>query len=289
MSFTFTKFLEELLHGSIAGLSMVLICHPADTLKTRRQLEPFKYKDMILRMIRKEGFLSFYKGVMSPTMSMPLFKSVIFSTYKMSLLKIQSEGWFAYNQDIQIGIAAFISGFVNSFVCGPKDLFKVKLQIQKGEKDRLYSGYMDILKKTYRISGPKNVFQGSFITVFREVSGYPVNFIYYERILRYFGRGDRNNTNYFHQFLAGGISGTMAWVVSFPFDIVKTRIQSYELNNSVKLFNRFQILREFRNVYRCSGLLGFYQGFSIFLMRSFLGNGMGYSIWNWCQYNLNFA
>lgn len=148
MSFTWQKFAEELLHGSLSGLSIVLISHPSDTLKTRKQIESFRYRDMIWKMVRKEGILSFYKGVLSPMMSMPMFKSVIFCAYKMSLVKIEQEGWLVHSRDLQVGLAGFISGFCNSFVCGPKDLFKVKLQIQKDNRKSYSAGYADIFWKT---------------------------------------------------------------------------------------------------------------------------------------------
>ena len=286
---TFKKFLEELLHGSISGLSLVIIAHPVDTLKVRKQIETFKYKDMIMSMIKKEGPLSFYKGVLSPMFSMPMFKSVIFSTYKMSLIKFEEEGWFKGQRDLQVGLASFASGFLNSFICGPKDLFKTKLQVQQGKKTRLYTGYMDILRKTYRVSGYRAVFQGTGVTIWRDALSYPVNFIYYEKLLRYYGNGDRNNTNFFHQFMAGGISGSLSWICIFPLDVVKSRFQAYNLKSQVKIFNNFQIARELKKIYRQNGIPGLYYGMSIYFVRAFIGNGVAFSVWNWCQKNLKFA
>ena len=114
MGFTLKKLAEELLHGCISGLSMVIISHPSDTLKTRKQIETFKYSQMIMSMIRKEGILSFYKGVISPMFSMPMFKAVIFSSYKLSLDEFERYKSFNNNRDVQVLVAGFISGFLNS-------------------------------------------------------------------------------------------------------------------------------------------------------------------------------
>jgi solute carrier family 25 carnitine/acylcarnitine transporter 20/29 len=286
MGFSLKKVAEELLHGSLSGLSMVIICHPVDTLKTRKQIETFKYNQMIMRMIRKEGILSFYKGVLSPMISMPMFKSVIFCAYKLTLVEFENNKSFNNNRDIQVGVAGFVSGFLNSFVCGPKDLFKVKLQVQKGKKNLYYTSYWDIMKKIYKVSGYRAVFQGTAATLWRDSISYPVSFVVYERMLRYFGKGDRNNTNNMHQFLAGAMSGTVSWFVIFPFDVVKSRIQSYELKERVKLFNRFQIYRELKRIYRQNGINGLFHGMSIYFVRSFFGNGIAFLVWNWCQKNL---
>ena len=288
MGFSIKKLAEELLHGSLSGLSMVIISHPADTLKTRKQIETFKYNQMIMSMIRKEGILSFYKGVISPMFSMPMFKAVIFSSYKLSLDEFEKYKSFNNHRETQIFVAGFISGFLNSFVCGPKDLFKVKLQVQKGKKNLYYTSYWDILKKIYRVSGARAVFQGTAATIFRDGISYPISFIVYERVLNYYGKGDRNNTTHFHHFMGGAASGTVSWIVIFPFDVVKSRIQSYELKERVKMFNRFQIYRELRKIYRQNGVNGLFNGMSIYFIRAFFGNGVAFMVWNWCQHNLRF-
>ena len=288
-SFTFMQFLEELLHGSISGLSLVVIAHPADTLKVRKQIETFKYREMIMKMIKKEGIFSFYKGVISPMFSMPMFKSVIFSTYKMTLIKLEEERILMGYRDLQVTIAGFLSGFFNSFVCGPKDLFKTKFQVQTASKNKMYNSYIDVMRKIYRISGPRALLQGTACTMFRDGISYPVHFVYYEKLLRYFGNGDRDNINFFELFFAAGASGMLSWVVVFPFDVVKTRVQAINLTSKVKVFNNFQIYREMKKIYRGHGIQGLYHGMSIYIIRGFFGNGVAFTVWDWCQRNLNFA
>jgi solute carrier family 25 carnitine/acylcarnitine transporter 20/29 len=289
MGFTLKEVAVELLHGSLSGLSLVLICHPADTLKTRRQLETFRYPDMIKRMIKKEGIFSFYKGVLSPMISMPMFKSVIFCSYKLSLLHFERNKWFDYNRDLQVGVAGLISGFLNSFVCGPKDLFKVKLQLQKDKKTKKYNGYYDIYMKTFKISGFRNIFQGTLITILRESLGYPVAFVLYEKVLRYYGNGNKDNTTFIHHFIGGAVSGVISWVFIFPFDVVKSRIQALELTTKVKIFNNYQILSIFKSIYRKEGIRGLYNGMGIYMIRGFFGSGIAYAVWNWLQLNMNFG
>ena len=286
---TFRKFLQELVHGSISGLSLVAIAHPVDTLKVRKQVETFKYSEMIWNMIRKEGPLSFYKGVLSPMVSMPAFKSVLFCSYKLTLIKLEEDGIFKNNRDLQVGVASFVSGLVNSFVCGPTDLFKTKLQIQKDKKTRLYTGYYDIFKKTYKVSGYRGIFQGTGVTIYRDALGYPVHFIYYEKLLRYYGNGDRYKTNFLHHFLAGGISGVMCWVAVFPFDVVKSQIQAQNLTTRVKFFNNNQVFRDMFKIYRYNGVSALFHGMSIYFVRAFFGNGFCLAVWDWCQKNFKFA
>lgn len=289
MASSIAKFLEELLHGTIAGLSMVVVSHPVDTIKTRKQMETFRYHEMIRSMIRREGPLSFYKGVLSPAISLPLLKSVLYATYKTCLVQLKKERWFEQSPETQIAVASVLGGFVSALVVGPSDLFKVKLQIQRGRRDKVYSGYWDCFQKIRRVSGLRGVTQGLGVTILRDCISYPVHFIYYERVLEYYGNGDRNDTNNLHQFIAGAVSGTMAWTIIFPLDVVKSQMQGYTLKKNVRAFNNFQIARELRKVYRLHGILGFYHGLGIYMGRAFFGSGIAFMVWNWCQQNMKFV
>lgn len=64
-----------------------------------------------------------------------------------------------------------------------------------------------------------------------------------------------------------GVAGQASWVVSYPFDIVKTQIQCVE--------NRRVPMREVvRSIYATEGVLGFFKGLSPTLARSFFVNGI---------------
>ena len=83
---------------------------------------------VILNTIKKEGPLAFYKGISSPLMSLPLINAIVFGTYSTtkSILS-NNQHVFGLSEFQTITIAAFLSGFLNSFVCSPIELFKTKL------------------------------------------------------------------------------------------------------------------------------------------------------------------
>jgi solute carrier family 25 carnitine/acylcarnitine transporter 20/29 len=286
MGFSFLKVVEELLHGAIAGLSIVFISHPIDTLKTRRQVETFLYKDMIRKMIKNEGIMSFYKGVLSPLVSMPLFKAIIYSSYNLCLTSLNDHNIFRDNVNMQVAISGTFSGFITSFICGPTELFKVKMQVQKGMKNRVYTGYWDIFSKIWRVSGYRCIFQGQWATILRDGIGYPINFWMYDYMARYFGNGDKKNATYFHLFIAGMVSGGMSWLPVYPFDVVKSQINSYVLKERVKVFNNFQVWKMLRRIHARDGVKGLYHGFGIYFVRAFPANGLAFAVWSWCQDNI---
>ena len=75
---------EELFYGSIAGVTICLIGHPFDTLKTRMQVQKNGLMETFKTLIRKEGFFSLYKGLTSPLYTVPLLNAVVFGAYSIS-------------------------------------------------------------------------------------------------------------------------------------------------------------------------------------------------------------
>ena len=69
-----------------------------------------------------------------------------------------------------------------------------------------------------------------------------------------------------HPFLAGGFAGVSSWVFSYPFDTIKTRLQSGEYNNWRK------------SIYK--GKL--FSGINIAIFRAFLVNSISF----WMYENL---
>lgn len=76
--------------------------------------------------------------------------------------------------------------------------------------------------------------------------------------------------------LAGALAGVVSWIVTFPFDVVKTRIQSVELAlvSQTHAANSLATQHPFRSTlstivysYRSEGLVVFFRGLSPTLIR----------------------
>ncbi len=66
-------------------------------------------------------------------------------------------------------------------------------------------------------------------------------------------------------FIAGGIGGTCYWAFNYPFDYVKTLMQTDNLANP----KYKSMMQCFRDSYKAHGLGGFFKGYLICMMRSF--------------------
>lgn len=79
------------------------------------------------------------------------------------------------------------------------------------------------------------------------------------------GITDKKNLPFYVPFIAGGVGGTSYWIFNYPFDYVKTLMQSDKLGN----FRYKGMIDCFSQQYRENGWRTFYKGYLICLMRSF--------------------
>jgi hypothetical protein len=78
-----------------------------------------------------------------------------------------------------------------------------------------------------KTEGLRGIFRGLGTTICREVPGFGIYFFAYELMTRSAGDNDepRPPISTIHMMLAGGVSGTLSWILTYPIDVVKSRLQ----------------------------------------------------------------
>jgi len=127
----------------------------------------------------------------------------------------------------------FLSGCFSGIFISPfiqvSEYWKINAQMQK----KIYFKYFYI---------------GSCSTLIRESIGSSIYFGGYHYL---------RNDNEFSSFLAGAISGMLSWCITYPIDVIKTRVQQHP---HISYNSAFKIGR-------------LYNGVSITLLRGFIVNG----------------
>ncbi|XP_069674023.1 mitochondrial basic amino acids transporter isoform X1 [Periplaneta americana] len=209
----------DFIAGCLGGCAGVLVGHPFDTVKVRLQTQDFRnpqYKgaiDCLTNTLKKESVSGLYKGMSSPLAGVAVVNAIVFGVYGHCQRHLPQPD--ALSSHFMAGAAA---GLVQSFVCCPMELVKTRLQLQG---QHCYNGPLHCLAQVAKTEGVRGVFRGLGTTICREVPGFGTYFLAYEFLTR--SAGAPVSTAY--MLLAGGLSGTLSWVLTYPIDVVKSRLQ----------------------------------------------------------------
>ncbi|PVV03896.1 hypothetical protein BB560_001603 [Smittium megazygosporum] len=270
-------FVREFVSGTVGGWALVVVGHPFDTIKVRIQTQPSPpiYKnaiDCLQKTVSKEGFSGLYKGAASPLLGIGFCNAIVFTSngFFKKLLADQNNTTPDQLSLANKALAGSLAGFAMALLNCPVELLKVKLQVQTDKK--LYSGVIDCGVKSVREHGFRALFRGLPITIMRDMPALGCYFGTYEFCKLYSTRFSSLSTpqgspSQFAMFMSGGIAGVVSWLLSYPLDMLKSRMQ---MNYTYKsLGHTFSAMR---TEAQSRGYSIFYKGLAPTLARAFPAN-----------------
>uniref|UniRef100_A0A6B2LDL2 Mitochondrial carrier protein n=1 Tax=Arcella intermedia TaxID=1963864 RepID=A0A6B2LDL2_9EUKA len=233
---------------------------PFDFIKVRMQNSASEIKIIptILQTYRNEGLAAFYKGLLPPLLGEGLINSVWFGTYAAVSALLQTDR----TKDltfIQGCIGGAASGVTGSFVYGPVDLIKVRVQMST-ERGSARKKPLQIISQIYKAEGIKGFTRGLWPTIIREVPSTSVYFGFYN-FLKTSITAKLGSFPAIAQIVSGGTAGALSWAAIYPVDVIKTRMQTTSQFSSTA--------QCVRHVWHNEGLPAFFKGLTPCLVRSF--------------------
>eukprot|EP00092_Neocalanus_flemingeri_P001043 GFUD01001113.1.p1 GENE.GFUD01001113.1~~GFUD01001113.1.p1 ORF type:complete len:432 (+),score=63.12 GFUD01001113.1:46-1341(+) len=202
--------------GCLGGAAGVLSCYPLDTVKVRIQTQDMArgklYRgtfDCVMKIAKKEGARSLYRGVSCPLFGVAGVSALTFSAYGNVLGLLQHQ-----DSILSVSIAGSAAGLMQSFIVSPMELLKIQMQVC-GK-----TGISDAVRSIYADAGLGGFSRGLGLTILREVPALGIYLASYELFLRKFGDSNVGI------LMSGGISGILSCSVTFPQDVIKTRLQA---------------------------------------------------------------
>ncbi|XP_034242765.1 mitochondrial basic amino acids transporter-like [Thrips palmi] len=267
--------------GCVGGCAGVLVGHPFDTVKVRLQTQdPVRPRyagtlHCLRTMVKEESVRGLYKGVTSPLAGVSLVNALVFGVYGNAQRHLEAAaGGPSLTAHALAGGAA---GAVQSVACSPVELAKTRLQLQGGGNGLpgggQYTGPVDCLQQVWRSEGVRGVFRGFWPTLAREVPAFSVYFASYE----WMTRGDVQVPTW-RLLLAGGMAGTISWVITYPVDVVKSRVQADGANGSPRYQGALHCLRVSLSA---EGPAFLFRGLSSTILRAFPTNAATFAAVAW--------
>lgn len=269
--------------GAIGGTACVLSGQPFDTTKVKMQTFPTTYRGFthcFVSTCRSGGLQGLYKGTTPALIANITENAVLFLSYGLCqdvvrFLSRMDRG--AELSDIQKASAGSLASIFSATAICPTELVKCRLQamhemeaagkIATGTKSTVWSVVKSVLKE----KGPLGLYQGLSSTIVREIPGYFCFFGAYElcrtTFAKYMGT-DKEGIGMLPLMFSGGFGGACLWLVVFPIDCVKSRIQVHSLAGRQEGF-----MKSFRAIVRNEGFGALYSGLTPTMIRTFPANG----------------
>ncbi len=160
------------------------------------------------------------------------------------------------------------AGILCTILCAPFDVAKVRLQIQGSLGVQKYSGgVLSIMKGIYREEGARGLFKGLGPALLTVPLFWGVYWPMYEGMKSYCLREFPDTHAHYSHFTAAVVAGIVGDVITNPFWMTRTRIQTLILHQERHLSTNISTWEMMKTIYRQEGFLAFYQG----LTASFLG------------------
>jgi solute carrier family 25 carnitine/acylcarnitine transporter 20/29 len=156
----------------------------------------------------------------------------------------------------------------NTVLSAPIEHVRIRLQTQPHGAGRLYSGPLDCIRKLSHEGVLSGLYRGGAVTILREAQAYGVWFLTYEFLMNADAERNkikRDQISTPKVAFYGGLAGEMLWLASYPFDVVKSKMQTDGFKDKMKYKN----MRDcFAQTYRLEGLRGFWKGIFPTLLRA---------------------
>ena len=207
----------------------------------------------------------YYKGVTSPVIGVSIQNAFLFGIQRFTRTYLDQSitGEF---------LAGTFTGALQTVLSSPVEMTKIRLQMQNvgtrsTKETRKYKGPVDVLLKMYSEEGIRGPGRGYLVTLIRDAPGYGFYFASYAWMCQALTPKDTsvNDLSIPRLLLAGGVCGAGSWVVIYPIDIIKTRVQA----------EGFQPVGRYRNYAHCvrecleeGGLRTFTRGLNTTVIRS---------------------
>ncbi|KAI1346028.1 mitochondrial carrier domain-containing protein [Xylaria sp. FL0043] len=274
---------KDLFAGAVGGIAQVLIGQPFDIVKVRLQTTT-QYSSALnaaTTIYAKEGPLAFYKGTLTPLLGIGACVSIQFGAFGYAKRYFETVNNNNNNKngigkkDLSYGqyyAAGAFAGIANSIISGPIEHVRIRLQTQPHGAARLYSGPLDCVRK---LSNPttgggilRGLYRGEAVTVIREAQAYGMWFLAFEWMMNADAARNgvsRNEVPAYKVALYGGLAGEALWLGSYPFDVVKSKMQTDGFGPDM----RYKSMRDcFAQTWRAEGMRGFWKGVGPTLLRA---------------------
>ncbi len=286
--------LREPIGGAFAGIVGTGLGYPFDSVKTRMQTTGSRSITQAVGFILAEnGVRGLYKGMTSPLLALTILNTLNFSSYAYfcSNLGVSPSTNLKYGEDDKemfewrYGLAASFVGPLASTVSTPFELVKTQMQLLKKhiadgiapEGAKKVTGSFTMARHLITQYGWTSLYRGHVVNTLREMVFLSTYFSVYEHS-RLVIQQSLHMGEHLAIPVAGGLSGALGWLLSFPLDNIKSNIQGAPfLSRGGEFLKPNNFVEIGKNLLKTRGIIGLYSGVAPSIMRAFIVSASRFS------------
>lgn len=223
-----TSMTSSFIAGCVGGISGLVVSYPFDTLKVRIQTHPGHYSSAVhcfKSMVKKEGAMSLYRGVLAPAVGYGAINSVAFGVNN-AFMRQKPNGW-----DVWPMVAGFAAGLSSGFVRAPVERVKTVMQHSIASRAPYPSSFHCAIDLVRSHGFVKGIMPGVVSTVIREACQYAVYFPIFlyskHAMVKVLGANSIDELPPIAIAGAGAIAGAAQWLPPlYSLDVIKSRVQA---------------------------------------------------------------
>ncbi|KAB8071337.1 mitochondrial carrier domain-containing protein [Aspergillus leporis] len=265
------RTIKDLGAGAAGGIAQVLL----DIVKVRLQTttQYANALDCASKILKNEGPSAFYKGTLTPLIGIGACVSVQFGAFHEARRRLEELNKKKYaDSSLSYGqyyMAGGFAGLTNSVLSGPIEHIRIRMQTQPHGAGRLYNGPIDCIRKLSAQGGVlRGLYRGQNVTYLREIQAYGMWFLTFEILMNLDAKRNnikREDISSLKVATYGGLAGEALWLSSYPFDVVKSKMQC----DGFGAQQQFKSMTDcFKKTYAAEGFAGFWKGLGPTLLRA---------------------
>lgn len=294
--------LVHLAAGGVGGTAGALLTCPLEVIKTRLQssvpvfrpvaclpgnmsmslamdtcMKPAGILACTRHIIQTEGISSLFRGLGPNLVGVAPARAIYFTVYANTKSFLNNCGVVPRDSSFVHMISGLSAGVASSTTTSPIWVIKTRLQLDNRLMNRF--GIQDCIREIYSTDGLKGFYRGLSASYFG-VSETVIHLVIYERIKARInswsnvskGYGNKPGLRHFFEYmLAAGISKSIACTLTYPHEVVRTRLRQHEIDGQRRYRSFLQTLIK---VAAEEGPRGLYGGLTTQLFRQIPNTGV---------------
>jgi len=239
-------------------------------------------------ILRKEGFLSFWKGNMTSVVHRFPYSAINFTVYEKMRAVLRGMTPDGVETPALRLVAGALGGGVATAMVYPLDLMRARLSVQSGNQ---YNGLLGGTKKVVGEEGVLGMYKGLGASLLVAVPNMALGYCVYGTAKEFlmgsqfhgaFTDKESDKLTAKGAVLSGAMSGLLSSGLTFPVDLLRRRLQVHGAFEGGRDVGPGTIRGTFGTILSTSGVRGFYSGISSELVKVIPMCAVTFSVYELC-------